>query len=120
MPHELENEMRDPPVDINEGLLDGIQGSMLGMALGEALGAHVESQSYKYLQANPVKDLGSGGTLGLEKGKVSAHLVCYQAIFWSESSSSKFIYRCIFPLNTDSMRRKEWDCSPSDNRLHMT
>ena len=62
--------MTPPPVDINEGLLDRIQGSMLGMALGDALGAHVEFKPHSYLQANPVTDLGSGGTWGLRKGQV--------------------------------------------------
>ena len=70
MPHELENEMRHPPVDINKRLLDLIQGSMLGMALGDALGAPVAFKPHSYLQAKPVTDLGYGGTWGLREGQV--------------------------------------------------
>ena len=70
MPQELEGEMDNPEASICEKLLDRIQGSMLGMALGDALGAHVEFKPYSYLQAHPVTDLGSGGTWGLSKGQV--------------------------------------------------
>jgi ADP-ribosylglycohydrolase len=51
-------------------ILDKIQGSLIGMALGDALGAHVEFRPYQYLLANPVKDLEGGGTWGLRKGQV--------------------------------------------------
>jgi hypothetical protein len=43
---------------------------MIGMAIGDALGAHVEFRPHTYLEANPVKDLEGGGTWGLEKGQV--------------------------------------------------
>jgi len=69
-PDELENEMEDPPDKIDEKLLDRIQGSIIGMALGDALGAHVEFQTHRYMIQNPVTDLRSGGTCGLEKGQV--------------------------------------------------
>jgi len=69
-PDELENEMLDPPDLIDEKLLDRIQGSLIGMALGDALGAHVEFRPRQYLLANPVKDLEGGGTWGLTKGQV--------------------------------------------------
>jgi hypothetical protein len=67
-----EIEMEEPPssVDIDEELLDRIQGSMIGMALGDALGAHVEFRPRQYLVANPVTDLEGGGTWGLKKGQV--------------------------------------------------
>jgi len=66
--------MTDPPESTrDETLLDRIKGSMIGMAVGDALGAHVEFRPYEFLQANPVTDLGSGGTWGLEKGQVYQH-----------------------------------------------
>ena len=40
------------------------------MALGDALGAHVEFRPYQYMIGNPVTDLEGGGTWGLEKGQV--------------------------------------------------
>ncbi|CAF4869543.1 unnamed protein product, partial [Rotaria sp. Silwood1] len=42
---------------------------MFGLLLGDALGAHVEFRPHAYLLANPVSDLQSGGTWGLEKGQ---------------------------------------------------
>ncbi|CAF4485217.1 unnamed protein product, partial [Rotaria sp. Silwood2] len=69
-PDELENEMQEPPGPIDEKLLDQISGSLIGLALGDALGAHVEFRPHEYLFANPVKDLEGGGTWGLKKGQV--------------------------------------------------
>ncbi|CAF3719124.1 unnamed protein product, partial [Rotaria sordida] len=43
--------------------------SMMGMALGDALGACVEFRPHEYLTAHPVKNLMGGGTWGLEKGQ---------------------------------------------------
>jgi ADP-ribosylglycohydrolase len=62
--------MEDPPGKINPELLDRIQGSIVGMALGDILGAHVEFRPHQFLKENPVKDLAGGGTWGLEKGQV--------------------------------------------------
>ena len=62
--------MKDPPGQINENQLDRVHGSLIGLALGDALGAHVEFCSYEYLHANPVRDLKGGGTWGLKKGQV--------------------------------------------------
>ena len=59
-----------PPKTIKKELLDRIQGSIFGMAIGDALGAHVEFRPHTYLEANPVTDLQGGGTWGLEKGQV--------------------------------------------------
>ena len=72
-PDELQSLMRDPPVSIDEHILDRIQGSIIGMALGDALGAHVEFQSRQNLLTNPVTDLVGGGTWGLQKGQVFLH-----------------------------------------------
>lgn len=63
--------MREPPEYVNENrILERIQGSMIGMALGDALGAHVEFRPREYLLANPVTDLQGGGTWSLRQGQV--------------------------------------------------
>ncbi len=63
--------MQEPPMDFNDAnILNRIEGSMIGMALGDALGAHVEFRPHQYMVANPVKDLEGGGTWGLRKGQV--------------------------------------------------
>jgi hypothetical protein len=67
----IDEKKNSPPSRIDSGLLDRIQGSMFGMAIGDALGAHVEFRPRSYLEANPVKDLEGGGTWGLEKGQVT-------------------------------------------------
>ncbi|CAF0835878.1 unnamed protein product [Adineta ricciae] len=67
-PHELAP-MSEPPGSTGEQILNRIQGSMIGMALGDALGAHVEFRPHDYLLSHPVTDLGEGGTWGLSKGQ---------------------------------------------------
>ncbi|CAF3965398.1 unnamed protein product [Rotaria sordida] len=42
---------------------------MFGLAVGDALGAHVEFRPHSYLVVNPVKDLEEGGTWGLARGQ---------------------------------------------------
>ena len=69
-PDEIENAMDEPSNQIPEEILDRIQGSIIGMAIGDALGAHVEFRPHQYLSANPVTDLEGGGTWGLKKGQV--------------------------------------------------
>ncbi|CAF2085095.1 unnamed protein product [Rotaria magnacalcarata] len=49
--------------------LNRIQGSLLGLAVGDALGASVEFRSHQYLVAHPVQQMQSGGTWGLQAGK---------------------------------------------------
>ncbi len=66
----LENEIDNPPDRIDEHILDKIQGSLIGLALGDTLGAHVEFRPRQYLVENPVEDLEGGGTWGLQKGQV--------------------------------------------------
>ena len=69
-PADLEDRMREPDGPIDEALLKRVQGSMMGMALGDALGASVEFRPRDYLENHPVRDLQSGGTWGLAKGQV--------------------------------------------------
>ncbi|CAF3232169.1 unnamed protein product [Rotaria sp. Silwood2] len=52
-----------------EKKVDRIQGSIFGLAVGDALGAHVEFRPNSFLAANPVKDLVGGGTWGLQRGQ---------------------------------------------------
>jgi hypothetical protein len=74
-PNELENEMEDPPGEIDKVLLDRIQGSIVGMTLGDSLGAHVEFRPHEYMVENRVTGLEGGGTWGLDKGQVKFHLI---------------------------------------------
>lgn len=69
-PDELECEIEDPPGVIDTTLLNRIKGSLVGMALGDALGAHVEFRPNRYLVENPVENLEGGGTWGLGRGQV--------------------------------------------------
>ena len=69
-PDEVENEMKDPPKNYGDEIFDRIHGSMIGMAVGDALGAHVEFRPRAYLLEHPVADLQGGGTWGLSKGQV--------------------------------------------------
>ena len=62
--------MNEPPINYDNEILDRIQGSMMGMALGDALGAHVEFRPESYLREHPVTDLVGGGTWGLLPGQV--------------------------------------------------
>ncbi|CAF3580666.1 unnamed protein product [Rotaria sp. Silwood1] len=74
-PNEVEIDTIDyPPWTRNNDIVDRIQGSMFGLAIGDALGAHVEFRPHSYMEANPVKDLQGGGTWGLEKGQVKFNL----------------------------------------------
>ncbi|CAF3355499.1 unnamed protein product [Rotaria socialis] len=68
-PQDLENDMVELSYQIDEKTLSRIAGSMIGMALGDALGAHVEFRPHRFLVENPVTDLQGGGTWGLSKGQ---------------------------------------------------
>lgn len=71
-PDELEESLKEPKGPIDEEILDRVQGSVIGMALGDAVGAHVEFRPQKFLAENPVTDLRDGGTWGLETGQVTS------------------------------------------------
>ncbi|CAF1353634.1 unnamed protein product, partial [Didymodactylos carnosus] len=68
LPHEIQCP-KSPQEKNNQIDVDKFKGSLLGLAVGDALGAHVEFRPYSYLQDNPVSDLVGGGTWGLEAGK---------------------------------------------------
>ncbi|UJR10751.1 hypothetical protein I4U23_014939 [Adineta vaga] len=68
-PEDLQTEMLEPSGPINLELLDRIQGSMIGMTIGDALGACVEFRPREYLLEKPIHDLQGGGTWGLRKGQ---------------------------------------------------
>ena len=70
-PDELQSRVRSPPAPIDENVVNRIRGSMMGLAMGDALGAHVEFRPHEFLLANPVTDFSSGGTWSLQKGQVS-------------------------------------------------
>lgn len=69
-PQELVLHLPFPTAKMNESTLNKIHGSLLGLAIGDALGAPVEFRPYEYMKANPVVDLCEGGTWGLKKGQV--------------------------------------------------
>ncbi|CAF1186704.1 unnamed protein product [Adineta ricciae] len=68
-PDELEIYLQHPPSTTQADTIDRISGSLIGMALGDALGAHVEFRPRDFLLEHPVTNLESGGTWGLEKGQ---------------------------------------------------
>ncbi|CAF1120901.1 unnamed protein product [Rotaria sp. Silwood1] len=68
-PNECEPYLTEPSGSIDRHILNRIMGSIFGLILGDALGAHVEFRPHTYLLANPVTDLRGGGTWGLEKGQ---------------------------------------------------
>jgi hypothetical protein len=49
-------------LDINNEFLSKIQGSLVGLAVGDALGASVEFRPNAYMKEHPVSDMQSGGT----------------------------------------------------------
>lgn len=95
-PGELELEMKHHPPHTNEEAPDRIAGSLLGLALGDALGAHVSYEEQSVLQNNRVRDLGFGGTWGLEKGEVAVFEIYYE---FRNNHSLTIVHRCHFRLS---------------------
>jgi len=103
MPHEYEFDMREPRLSpVDESKLDKIQGSMIGMAIGDAMGAHVEFRPHEYLLQNPVEKLQGGGTWGLKEGQFTddtSMALCLAA---------SLIVRQTFSLYDQLVRYKWW------------
>lgn len=60
-----------PVPSVDNTPINRIMGSIVGLAIGDALGAPVEFRPYEYLQEKPVTDFQNGGTWSLKKGQVS-------------------------------------------------
>ncbi|CAF0900188.1 unnamed protein product [Adineta steineri] len=68
LPHDIS--ISRPPVNSENSLIvDRISGSLIGLAIGDALGACVEFRSNEYLNLNPVEDFMSGGMWELTAGQ---------------------------------------------------
>ncbi|CAF0962862.1 unnamed protein product [Adineta ricciae] len=100
LPHEIA--LNPPPnIGIQGAQVRRFIGSIVGLAVGDALGAHVEFRPYEYLVSNPVKDMKGGGTWGLKAGQ------------WTDDTSmalclaaSLITKRCYDPY--DQMVRYKW------------
>ena len=71
-PYEELNYLEDPELselDTDNDILRRIQGSLVGLAIGDALGASVEFRPHSYMIDNPVSDMQDGGTWGLQAGQ---------------------------------------------------
>lgn len=73
-PYEKLDYLKDPLVELNpdgcgDEKLQRIQGSLVGLAIGDALGASVEFRPHAYLQEYKVTDMQGGGTWGLSAGE---------------------------------------------------
>ncbi|CAF1475061.1 unnamed protein product [Adineta ricciae] len=60
---------QSPPQQTPSVKEDKVIGCLLGLAIGDALGASVEFRPHEYLVENPVIDLQGGGTWGLQAGQ---------------------------------------------------
>jgi ADP-ribosylglycohydrolase len=59
-----------PPTQPHDNVTHSrIIGSLIGLAVGDALGASVEFRPQQYLAAHPVREMMSGGTWGLRAGQ---------------------------------------------------
>ncbi|UJR20430.1 hypothetical protein I4U23_023561 [Adineta vaga] len=54
---------------LNSTIVNRITGSLIGLAVGDALGASVEFRPRDYLIKNPVEDMQTGGTWNLKAGQ---------------------------------------------------
>ncbi|CAF5143481.1 unnamed protein product, partial [Rotaria magnacalcarata] len=69
-PYEDFNRFNGFKLDIHDDdKVKKIQGSLIGLAIGDALGASVEFRPHSYLQENKVTDMQEGGTWGLKAGQ---------------------------------------------------
>src|SRR5690242_13839907 len=68
LPEDIKLE-KTPDYHIKDDICYRIKGSLIGLAIGDALGASVEFRPQQYLAANPVSKMEGGGTWGLDAGK---------------------------------------------------
>ncbi|CAF3772227.1 unnamed protein product [Rotaria socialis] len=69
-PYKELNSLRDSTLNIaQDETVKKIQGSLIGLAIGDALGASVEFRPHSYLQENKVTDMQEGGTWSLKAGQ---------------------------------------------------
>jgi ADP-ribosyl-[dinitrogen reductase] hydrolase len=73
-PYKHFRQLNDPELEISHNGKDDekirrIQGSIVGLAIGDALGAPVEFRPNTFMKENQVKGMQSGGTWGLERGQ---------------------------------------------------
>ncbi|CAF3631748.1 unnamed protein product [Rotaria socialis] len=101
-PNELESFLCNPPQPVDRKLLNRILGSLIGLALGDALGAHVESKPHEYMIEHPVKELDGGGTWGLAKGQFTDDTSMTLCL------ASSLIMRCGFDPYDQLVRYKCW------------
>ncbi|UJR11250.1 hypothetical protein I4U23_015432 [Adineta vaga] len=68
LPHQI-HIIRPQTKPQNSFHFDRIAGSLVGLAVGDALGASVEFRSHQYLLAHPLRDMKAGGTWDLQAGQ---------------------------------------------------
>ncbi|CAF1323311.1 unnamed protein product [Rotaria sordida] len=68
LPHEIQVTFPEDP-SVKEATFDRVIGSLIGLAVGDALGASVEFRPHDYLLQHPVTDMQKGGTWGLNAGQ---------------------------------------------------
>ena len=67
LPHKMK--LVSPSVNSPNRQLEQFLGSIIGLAVGDALGASVEFRPHDYFIAHPVEEMKGGGTWGLETGQ---------------------------------------------------
>ncbi|CAF3442406.1 unnamed protein product [Rotaria sp. Silwood1] len=61
--------VQPPHQSVDVTIVDKFKGSLLGLAVGDALGASVEFRPRQYLVDRPIANMQSGGTWGLQAGQ---------------------------------------------------
>jgi ADP-ribosylglycohydrolase len=68
LPHQIQP-VPPPKLSQNDFTIDRVIGSLVGLAVGDALGASVEFRPHQYFIDRPVGDMEGGGTWGLKAGQ---------------------------------------------------
>jgi hypothetical protein len=97
-PDQIEDDLDEPPGSFDAVILSRVQGALLGLALGDALGACVEFRPRTFMVENPVTEMSGGGTWGLDKGKVGG----------THRRRSTDEFRCAFSFSSPTTR--PWPC----------